>query len=659
MFDLAQRNSVEAVESDAASTLGRLPPLAVSKQAMRQFQLLDTQICVPPLQWGEKQDWFAFITPKSRAYVTERDFVQLETFQRENLTVLSSMDAFVSSVAGVLKGRPHEDHFLIRTLYGIDNGLAEIIKRSLASLQQIVLHHRDMPLWYSSLCSKHVAYLRHAPVLGATLVFPPDLVHEVLESCQGDIKSKAFFKAPLREPLLQSSLLPSAVLPVSRNVSRGVRTRFGRPSGRAHRVLRKMPTRLPRSTRQAATPGKPKGQTNRSWRQELSFVFLPIRQSSRTPHWKAGIVCQGQSWGGRWQRQGQHINWLELRTVLIALQLLQFMLRNKPVLFLIDNSTAVSHLKKQGRTRSQSLLKLTTRILQLAHDLGIQILPRHITGQLNVLADLASRSGQIVPSEWALSPQAFQWVVSQSPWGPPQVDLFAIAMNHRLHRYFSPCPDPEALAIDALRSDWPNEVLYSFPPACMLFQFLQRYQENTDQNILLVLQWSPQARWVPLLNSLCAKPCLCFPLWQGASASASLGLPSSGSASATPSTVVSRRQRMKDQGFSDRVVDRIEKSRALSTKAHYKSQWDLFVSWATDKGLNPLQASLPLLTDFLQYLFKVRQISVRTIKNYKSAISFYYMSSPAGDIYRSWFRVCPSVRSYVTLPLSGPYLLES
>ena len=56
-------------------------------------------------------------------------------------------------------------------------------------------------------------------------------------------------------------------------------------------------------------------------------------------------------------------------------------------------------------------------------------------------------------------------------------------------------------------------------------------------------------------------------------------------------------------------MNRIEKSRALSTKAHYKSQWDLFVSWASDQGLDPLQASLPLLTDFLEYLFKVRQIS--------------------------------------------------
>ena len=55
-----------------------------------------------------------------------------------------------------------------------------------------------------------------------------------------------------------------------------------------------------------------------------------------------------------------------------------------------------------------------------------------------MLSDLASRRGQIVPSEWALSQQAFQWAVSQSPWDLLQVDLFGNAMNHRLPRYFSP-----------------------------------------------------------------------------------------------------------------------------------------------------------------------------------------------------------------------------
>ena len=47
-------------------------------------------------------------------------------------------------------------------------------------------------------------------------------------------------------------------------------------------------------------------------------------------------------------------------------------------------------------------------------------------------------------------------------------------------------PGGEAMVIDSLRSDWPDEVLYFFPPACVLFHFLQRCQK-TDRRILLVL----------------------------------------------------------------------------------------------------------------------------------------------------------------------------
>ena len=49
--------------------------------------------------------------------------------------------------------------------------------------------------------------------------------------------------------------------------------------------------------------------------------------------------------------------------------------------------------EQAGGTRSWSLLKLSMRILKLAHKLQLTIVPRHIAGQLNVLADLASRSG--------------------------------------------------------------------------------------------------------------------------------------------------------------------------------------------------------------------------------------------------------------------------
>ena len=60
------------------------------------------------------------------------------------------------------------------------------------------------------------------------------------------------------------------------------------------------------------------------------------------------------------------------------------------------------HDRKQGGTGSRLLLKLTGRILLLADQLQIQLILRHITGQPNVLANLASRMNQVVPSEWSL-----------------------------------------------------------------------------------------------------------------------------------------------------------------------------------------------------------------------------------------------------------------
>ena len=90
--------------------------------------------------------------------------------------------------------------------------------------------------------------------------------------------------------------------------------------------------------------------------------------------------------------------------------------------------------------------------------------------------------------------------------------------------------------------------------------------------------------------------------------------------------------RLKSLGFSDSVINRIGKSRASSTRKHYKSQWDLFVTWSTEQKLNPLDASLPLLTNFIDYLFRVRNVSVRTILNYKSAIAFYWKSEVGYDV---------------------------
>ena len=122
------------------------------------------------------------------------------------------------------------------------------------------------------------------------------------------------------------------------------------------------------------------------------------------------------------------------------------------------------------------------------------------------------------------------------------------------------------------------------------------------------------------------------PSHTGVGTSAALGSRASGSASVEPTAVVSRKDRMRQMGFSDKVISRLDKARATSTRKHYKSQWDLFKSWAVKNGLNPLDAGLPLLTQFLEYLFTVRKVGLRTIKNYRSAIAHYWKSSVGYEI---------------------------
>lgn len=215
-----------------------------------------------------------------------------------------------------------------------------------------------------------------------------------------------------------------------------------------------------------------------------------------------GVVFRDQSWQGQWQRQTQHINWLELRAVLIALQLLQFQLQGKVVRCLIDNTTAVAYLKNQGGTRSQSLTKLAGRIHRLAHEKQITLMPQHIAGQLNVLADLASRVNQVIPSEWTVSDRLFQWIETQSPWGPLEIDLFANEWTKKVKVYVSPCPDPNAWAIDALSCQMPTCPAYAYPPACLLTQFLQRLKRTPRFRVALLASYNPQAKATNLLLSL-------------------------------------------------------------------------------------------------------------------------------------------------------------
>jgi hypothetical protein len=173
----------------------------------------------------------------------------------------------------------------------------------------------------------------------------------------------------------------------------------------------------------------------------------------------------------------------------------------KVVRFMIDNSSVVYYLNKQGGTRSSNLAEATRHLLLLAENLNTEIQAVHIKGELNVLADMLSRTNLVLKTEWRLSARSFEWLCSVSAWGVPEVELFANRLNHHLPRFFSPCVDKEAEATDALVSRWPKATCYAFPPTTILNRVVSKMLEEKPARLVLVAPWWPKKSWFPSLHT--------------------------------------------------------------------------------------------------------------------------------------------------------------
>ena len=206
---------------------------------------------------------------------------------------------------------------------------------------------------------------------------------------------------------------------------------------------------------------------------------------------------------GKWSPQEStlHINALELLAVQKSLELWGNLWFGQAVRFLLDNRTAVAYVCKQGGTRSSCLNLIAESIFLLADGFHLTLSAAYLPGEMNAMADMLSRKGQVLKHEWSLGLETFRWVCSKSPFGLPTIDLFANAMNHRLPKYFSPCPDPEALSVDALSTSWPQEVLYAFPPSTILDRFLLKAQQEKPKALILIAPLYTTASWYPSLRS--------------------------------------------------------------------------------------------------------------------------------------------------------------
>ena len=281
-----------------------------------------------------------------------------------------------------------------------------------------------------------------------------------------------------------------------------------------------------------------------------------------------------------------------------------------------DNTTVVACLLRQGTLRSPRLMDLTVEILEFCQNHSTVLIPKHLAGSLNVLADQASRLGPVA-TEWSLDVRTFDWVCSLS--GPFQVDLFATRENHQLPQYVSPCPDPAALEVNALSVPWSRwDSVYLFPPVALMPQvssLLLRYQGRGA----LIAPFYAQSGYLPNLLRRSPDP---LPLPPGHTLSQMTrdGVVFHPDPSVYRLHVWKLRRGLMSAGWDSASSDIFLLSHRESSTRQYQSVWTKFLSFLSVRAIDHLHLSVAVVCNFLAFQASVLHLQYRTVSGYRCAL---------------------------------------
>ena len=207
-------------------------------------------------------------------------------------------------------------------------------------------------------------------------------------------------------------------------------------------------------------------------------------------------MCKTFSVKRKWAPgEKRHINLLELRTVFLVLKHFKNHLQGRHVMVRSDNNVTVAHINKQGGIHSIALLEQSKELKLWAQENLLSLRALHLKGKLNGGADLMSRGGPR-PANWQLNP-----VLAHMLWdrfGLPVVDLFASRENTQCERWYSRTQEQHpCLGMDAMSAEqWPQGLLYAFPPTLLILPLLERVRTER-RSLILVAPDSPKAWWYP------------------------------------------------------------------------------------------------------------------------------------------------------------------
>lgn len=225
------------------------------------------------------------------------------------------------------------------------------------------------------------------------------------------------------------------------------------------------------------------------------IVFTDASKTGWGCYWVGGDYEYGEEWPV--DVKELHINILELQAILLALKILCTSVRNKLIHLFIDNTTAISCIRKGGSTHSLTCNAVTYEIYQYAWSKGITFKLAYCPTAENVNADRASRAFA-TSAEWTLAPAILLKI--EKRFNKTLIDLFASSLNHVCPKYVTMHYDANAMATDAFSMSWTTNS-HIFPPFSLVGRVLRKIKKDKTRGVLVVPEWKTQP-WYSDLSRL-------------------------------------------------------------------------------------------------------------------------------------------------------------
>ena len=192
-FEKFRINYRDSDQDQVASVVGKyVSPKSDLKVNMSTYKLSDKLIRTEPMKFPVCPPSFLYpIKGNTAAPVRDIDLQHFEETFRRVLTICSNLEASMQAMVNVFPTLSSPDPFVMRSLYRVSMGLADITQLACKGFHQTVIHRRDAaihPMIHgsrpTSISDAHLLRLRHGPSLASRHLFDKEDLDAIREERQ-------------------------------------------------------------------------------------------------------------------------------------------------------------------------------------------------------------------------------------------------------------------------------------------------------------------------------------------------------------------------------------------------------------------------------------------------------------------------------------------